>query len=462
MVNQISLTNGRSKKYSQLIENIPSIEGRLQVFKSLVENFPNEAHFWGHLARFYSIELKQYKEALEAVEEAINLSPTDHLLYHMKGMCLRSKLYDLMNQRLKQNSYPPDELKEIRKLVIEAGEQFSKTRKIDTNNEPGYISHIQLLIRVIEFGYSVSIEKSIKKSIEEFLASKSSAWYLELLDLAEELLENVGRLREGEKPDKFVVQCQANLAKLYQDYNQVIQRWNSLLDNKDVYHPPVRRQLVRAYVAKRSGSWDELKPNEIERVLELLEQNILQEPESDKNIRLWFQAARRSFKQNIDSAIEKLTYWRANTDALDATYYLYVLYVIKALDGSTLASNNAKELIQESFSKSQLLRNHNFSFEWYGNENEAGMKRLVYHQRLGEKDTNADFYKNVSLLTLVHGRISEIKSGKAGKVEMASGLEAFFVPSREGYIRGRDENKAVKFHLGFSYAGLRAWKVQDL
>jgi hypothetical protein len=294
------------------------------------------------------------------------------------------------------------------------------------------------------------------------LASKSSTWYLELLDLAEELLENVARLREGEKQDKFVVQCQANLAKLYQDYNQVIQRWNSLLDNKDVYHPPVRRQLVRAYVAKRSGSWDELKPNEIERVLELLEQNILHEPESDKNIRLWFQAARRSFKQNIDSAIEKLTYWRANTHALDATYYLYVLYVVKALDGSTLASNYAKDLIQESFSKSQLLRNHNFSFEWYGNENEAGMKRLIYHQRLGEKDTNADFYKNVSLLTLVHGRISEIKSGKSGKVEMPSGLEAFFVPSREGYIRSRDENKRVKFHLGFSYAGLRAWNVQDL
>jgi len=61
MVNQILSTNGRSKKYSQLIENIPSIEGRLQVFKSLVENFPDEAHFWGHLARFYSIELQQYK-----------------------------------------------------------------------------------------------------------------------------------------------------------------------------------------------------------------------------------------------------------------------------------------------------------------------------------------------------------------------------------------------------------------
>jgi hypothetical protein len=457
MINQTSSSNDRSRKYSQLIENIPSLEGRLQVFKSLVENFPDEAHFWGHLARFYSITLKQYEEALASVEEAINLSPTDHLLYHMKGMCLRSKLYNLMEERLKQKSCSPDELKEIHKLVIEAGEQFSKTREIDPNNEPGYISHIQLLIRVIEFGYSLSG----KKTMEEFLTSTSSTWYLELLDLAEEFLENVARLREGEKPDKFVVQCKANLAKLYQDYNQVIQRWNSLLDNKDVYHPPVRRQLVRAYVARRSNAWDELKPNEIERILQLLEQNILQEPESDKNIRLWFQAARRSSKQNIDSALEKLTRWRANTGTLDATYYLYVLYAIKALDGSTLASNSAKELIQESIYKSQLLRNHNFSFEWYGKENETGIKRLVYYKQLGEKDVDHEFYKNVSQLTVVPGRISEIKSGKAGTIELSCGLEAFFVPSREGYIRGRDQNKTVKFYLGFSYAGLRAWKVED-
>lgn len=450
--------NELPKKFSDIIENIPSLEGRLQVFKCLVENFPDEAHFWGHLARFYSLTLKQYEEALEAVDEAITLSPTDHVLYHMKGMCLRSKLYNLMDECFKQKSCSSEQLKKIHNLVFETGEQFSQTREIDPNNEPGYISHIQMLIRVIEFGYTLSK----KSSMEEFLASASATWYLELLDFAEELLEKVSRLREGEKQDKFVVQCKANLAKLYDDYNQVIQRWNSLLDNKDIYHPPIRRQLVRAYIARRSNAWDELKPNEIERILQLLEQNILQEPESDKNIRLWFHAARRSSKQTIDTAIEKLTYWRDNTGAIDATYYLYVLYAIKALNGSSLASNNAKELIRESIHKSQFFRNHNFSFEWYGNESEYGMKNLIYHKQLGEKDVKNDFYNNVSQLSLVLGRISEIKSAKAGKIELSCGLEAFFVPTREGYIRGRDQNKAVKFYLGFSYAGLRAWKVENV
>ncbi|MBD2560514.1 MULTISPECIES: tetratricopeptide repeat protein [Nostoc] len=458
MINQNAYKNEfNNKKFSDLIENIPSAEGRLEVLKCLVENFPDEAHFWGHLARFYSIALKQYKEALEAVEKAINLSPSDHVLYHMKGMCLRSKLYELMDECNNKNSCHPEKIEEIEKLVIDAGKQFSQTREIDQNNEPGYISHIQMLIRVIEFGYSVSN----KANIEEFIASDSSGWYLELLDLAEDLLENVRRLGEGEKSDKFVIQCQGNLANLYGDYNQVIQRWNSLLDDRNIYHPPIRRQLVRAYIARRSNSWNELKPKEIDRVIQLLEQNLLQEPESDKNIRLWFQATRRYSRANIDTAIEKLTYWRGNTGALDATYYLYILYVIKALNGSTLAVKSAQELIRKSLEKSENLRNRNFSFEWYGNEHENGIKKLIAHKELGDKDKNTEFYRDVSKLSLVSGRITSFKGRKAGTIQLACGLEAFFVPSREGYTQDKDNNKRVKFYLGFSYTGLRASKLQD-
>ena len=51
---------------------------------------------------------------------------------------------------------------------------------------------------------------------------------------------------------------------------------------------------------------------------------------------------------------------------------------------------------------------------------------------------------------------------KKGRIEIRGGLEAFFVPGKSGLHAGRDENVPVKFYLGFSYDGPRAWAVQRI
>ena len=59
-------------------------------------------------------------------------------------------------------------------------------------------------------------------------------------------------------------------------------------------------------------------------------------------------------------------------------------------------------------------------------------------------------------LTRVRGRVARINGPQAGFIELAGGLEAFFVPARSGLSRG-SENTPVLSFLGFSYDGLRAW-----
>lgn len=445
-------------KFSQLIEDIPSEAGRLQILLHLVNLFPQEAHFWGHLARFYSTVQKQPADAIQAVNKAIELSPNDPLLYHMKGMCRRSQIYSIIDQWKNRMDCPVDKVEELKKLVHETSSQFGIVRKLDSTNVHGYISHIQCLIRVIDFGFSISG----KDSRAEFLVSPSARWYQEIFDLAEDLLENADRIREGEKRGPYIEDCEMKLAELYGDYSRVLEGWNNLLIRQDIYRPPIRRQVVRTYVAKHSNGWDDLEPREIERIIQLLEENILEEPASSKNIRLWFQAARRSSIQNIDSAIERRTYWRANTDQLDAVYFLYILYVLKSLDGSTLATTNAQDLIRECSQKARSLRNRNYCFEWYGKKN--GLKKLVHHSQLGDRDEESDF-KNNEHLSLIRGRITKIIGPEAGQIELSSGLMAFFIPARGkkqgGYLKGRDENQIVDLYLGFSYDGLRARNVRD-
>ncbi|MBE9546235.1 MAG: hypothetical protein IMF10_01905, partial [Proteobacteria bacterium] len=143
---------------------------------------------------------------------------------------------------------------------------------------------------------------------------------------------------------------------------------------------------------------------------------------------------------------------------------LYVLYVLKTIDGSSFATDIAKELIRESSQKARSLRNRNYCFEWYGNG--VGMNKLIHHSRLGERDDEKNFFRNASLLKMARGRISKLSGPEAGQIEFSSGLEAFFIRARGdkigGYQRGRDENCAVQFYVGFSYDGLRAWEVRDV
>jgi hypothetical protein len=194
-------------------------------------------------------------------------------------------------------------------------------------------------------------------------------------------------------------------------------------------------------------------------MVELLEANVLEEPASNDNVKLWFRAYRQSRHQDIDVAIDKLSIWRANGDSVEANYYLYVLHALKAINGVESEVPKAEDLIRISQEKARGLRNRTNSFEWLGRG--KGLARLVHYSDLGDWDERSDFYLNSELLARVEGRVSAINRPEKGAVELGStGLTVFFVPGKGGFYKGRDENRKVEFFLGFSYDGLRAWDVR--
>jgi hypothetical protein len=128
-------------------------------------------------------------------------------------------------------------------LVAEAEKAFDSAREIESAEEHAFVSHIQLLLRALDFGFRVS---GIATR-EEFLAVEGT--FREMVDRAETLFEDLQRLREGQEPSHYYTSCQTGLDELYGDHSRVIERWTNLLDRQDVYQPPVRRQLVRAYLS---------------------------------------------------------------------------------------------------------------------------------------------------------------------------------------------------------------------
>ena len=88
----------RQQQFSHFIQQVPVSEGRLRVLNALVESYPDEHHFWAHLARFHGNERKDFAEALVAADYAVGLSDHDPVVYHMRGQVRRNQVRELIRQ----------------------------------------------------------------------------------------------------------------------------------------------------------------------------------------------------------------------------------------------------------------------------------------------------------------------------------------------------------------------------
>ena len=434
--------------FAQIIQDIPSPEGALEVLRFLTEVYPEEAHFWAHLGRFHSRGRRDWLSAVECIDRALEIDNEDSVLHHMKGMALRASLYDAMSSAVALDT--------LLAIARRASESFERGRSINPEDEHGYISEAQMLIRLLEHA-----GRGVMDGVWGYMASRDAdPWLREGLQRAEGLLELVRRSREGESGSTYEASCRARIDALYGRHEKALQTWDSLLARPGVYGPPIRRQVVWAYLARRKRVWDRLTNREADRIVELLEQNLREEPDRESNLRLWVQAVRRATTPpSVERVIERVTYWRANSDSLDAVFYLYVMHALLCIDGLVTARDAVTRFVEESRQKGRFRRNRTASSEWLGGGRD--LRRLVHHSQLGEWNQDKQFWRDSRRLERVDGRIARISGPQAGELELTSGLKAFFVPGRGNFTRGQDENRQVSFFLGFSYEGLRAWEVKS-
>lgn len=440
----IGNTSERSgEKFNQLISDIPK-EEQLPIFLKLHELFPTNAHFCSHLARYYAIEEKNAVEALAYADKAINISPEDPLLHHIKGICLRSIMYQKIQKCLNEGTYQAAKRKLYDEIVVEllpkAAHEFEASRKLNKGSidEFGYISHVEMLLKVFDF--SQKYEGLSKMEIVTNAYQPYADWIDDCHNLLETLENYYNNSADGvsERYDT----CEHNLRLLYEDYGSIIQKLTNQMDNSK--HPQmVRRNIVRTYFYR--GDYTN-KEKTIGQITTLMEQNILEEPNNERNFFLWFKAARYSKYLRIDEILAKLAQWSSLSPSIDVTFYHYVFYAIKALNGSSIAAQTCRRLIEECKNKGG---NKKIGIrEWYG----KAPQKLLSNLDVKPSDNQDAFYR-------VEGVVSGYEHAGAAKIITDQGLEVFFNPGKNNITKD-NLNSSVTFFLGFSYDGLRAENVE--
>ncbi|MEU0378602.1 hypothetical protein ABZ093_15085 [Streptomyces cyaneofuscatus] len=441
----------RTGTYTELLQQM-TVPGRKQVMHALVQTFPNESHYWGHYGRLLSYDSRDFQGALGALDKAISLASSDPQLHHMRGMVFRNEIRSVIENRTRSQEDIRTREGRILELVESARSSFDKATELDDSSEYGHIALAQMCINVIEFGYS----QSGAATYSEFLARHSAGAYRALMEEAENALDAVLEIRGSDRQSYRAEEAEAELQKLYDNYQALLQGWRNLLSRADTYKPPVRRRLARAY-RQRNGSWRKASAHDVSQAVDLLNANLLDNPRDFTSLREWLHAA-RFLPASLDRAADYVTTWARTESTREALFYDYVLACLRVLEGQESAIEEYRLKLNRCRDRAIGFANrHSTAYEWLREGQELG--RLISHQDLREWNRR-EGEPPPAHLTRLRGRVSQIKSRASGTIDFGRGIQAFTVPSRAGLIRGVHENWPVTGLIAFRYDGPEAWAVE--
>lgn len=454
--------------FSQLLEDLGySDRNQRNVLMRLATSYPSEAHFWGHLARFCYEKAstpKDFEEAMQYVKKAFDANgESDFNLQHIAGMCKRRLL-----EYYKREDVHLD-FDEIKELIEEARGYFQESRRLNAKNIYAYISEIQLIVILIEYGKSLSKYPTYK----QFLFSRENEWYqeqyvsmLELIDETKILLsqmKTLGNTLRTHKSFDYLNKSESQTLNFVDDLSGMLSHLSAAIETALYEERPRLRQLYVRYLllskvkgdVKRLGeAWGMLSTKEQAKVESYLNSNIQQGNASIFSLRYWFQFIRKCRKDTpIDEILSRMEMLAQSSSAhplvqLEANYNILTLKAFSIIqDQDYFDTNKIKEIKELAEWCHTQSVNDKYIFDLLVHTNDiSGIEPY--------KD-NTDFSHCVRL----HGTISSIRSLAQGEIKLHCGLTAFFAPSKANLIGGQDETKEVTFVIGFRHDGLFALEV---
>ncbi len=333
-----------------------------------------------------------------------------------------------------------------------AARDFAKTRSHNPTDDHGYITHVQLILRIAE-ALKRAANVQYLDGLEGRLDDQQKEWLHENIVLAEDLLGQVRHARAAALPGDYESACLGRLSQLYGSFDAIISTWEDML-SRPGDKQAVRRALASAYLARRERKWADLPTSELNRIANLMDQNLSHDPTNPRDIRAWFQAYRRLPEFSFLEAFTRLDTWAGSGNSLDAHYYLYILHFLSWFSGDEQDDALVREELRRTHDLAAGRRS--FSYEWLGSS--AHECPLVHFDELGDWDDATNFWSNTAQLQRVTGSIQYVRGMQAGTIRVGHDLHAFFVPGTRFWRA--NTNDIVNFLLGFSYDGLRAWSVE--
>lgn len=463
-------------KFSPLVESIPLWTDRKKLFETLVSKFPQNPHYYNHLARLLAYGdnthtiLPQYEEAVEQAKKAIDIAidaeiaVTSHrtTLGCIYGQWIIHDIKsEIRNKKDGRLSYSYKQLIESFSLRYSlARAEFEASREsAEIHDSFCYFPQINLECEIIRHLIQFDLDRSLRQLLDQ--EPEFSLWYNEHLSIAVELASKMDERVENSK--SFQNEAHQKLLSISPDstHNLLIQL-NSLLQSNEPVDIRRRRALTYAAFVTNGCNWNKLERNALEIAEQCFRKNIMEASDSHKSsdIETWFELYRRTRYFQASEAQHILVDYMENGYRKEYLLSLIAFILLEAKSaGSSVSAVTSR--INEA---QRLARLHGINtvreYDFFVNSDVTGCPIMSM------ADVPRNAHGEPTGLKMFTGVVTEVEHTH-GKILLDQlNIEVTFIPNptsvtsdpKRVFTRS-DLSQPVALNLMFSYSGLRGWNV---
>lgn len=459
----------KKTKFSPLVESISLWTDKKALFDFLISKFPNNPHYYNHLARLLAAgdnENKispQYKDAVNEAKHAVEIASVATSTHNTTLGCIYGQwiLKDIKNEvkNKRNNRYSSDCCSLITDISVRynlARQQFEEARlNSDTYDSFSYFPQINLECEIILHLSELDNESDIGQILQHNTAFRE--WYEEHFSIATELILKM-KEQLGDKAN-FLAEAQRKLKLIsHSSVEAVNQELTDSLNNDAISSKRMRRSLVHLAYSLNGFNWNKANTETITLAEQCVRKNIEMGDEIQHksfDIETWFELYRRT--NYFDASVAQSMIADYMTESYRKNYLLLLVTFIMYKRGvSSVSTETIIRLISET---NRTARQHGLNtareHDVYIIETDCCPIVSVadVERRKGSPIKLEEFTGIITEVDQTHGKILLDKFN----------LDVTFIPNpvsadAETFSR-KDINSRVKLNLMFSYSGLRGWKV---
>lgn len=481
----------RKTNFSQLVETIPRWSERRLLFEKLIAKFPDNPHYYSHLARLLAIgDMRngidpQYELAVQMSQKAIDIAADEKNTHETTLGCIygwwinNDMQQEIMNKKRGRLAIGYTELIEnislrydLAKSAFENARQYLGEGKYESYS---FFPQIKMECTIIKNLLDYDLDRSPtqllkiarRKGHEDEATFRE--WYEEHFSIIMELYTQWHRYSKEDK--KLQKDARKRIMDIKEDFDDTIgERFDELLKSDLPSDRIYSRSLIHRFYAFNGFDWNNkgIKQENLNVAEKCARKNLMEGDEEHRahDLETWFELYRRVSYFKADDAQTYIADYAE--DGYRKEYLLFLMTFIMRKNGITSASAESviKRIIETKRKAEQQALNTLRELDVYKGNSQGIVGCPIVSISDASRDEKGEL-KNLETFT---GKVIEVGQ-TYGKILLDKlNLDVTFIPNPTSVSKDdpskrftrEDEGKLVKLNIMFAYSGLRGWNVTKI
>lgn len=465
-------------KFSQLLTTLYTRERCTDLMLHIAQKISWNPHYWNHLARLYLYPVTQKQSGVfpeiriaeTYAQKAIDCAESregegESIHYHVLGKVYTQQCSGEVKIALRERKSLSHALRVSQMSYKKACGAFDMCISSDKSGY-GLTGKLELIIKVLR-----TIEYQMHMSISQVLLSGSNGTneIAEMISEAGDLISQyIGQF--DIRSNAFRMAC-INFYEVAGNIRQLELMFKanaSTLKQESCANRAISTLFMKdGFKSDGNFSYDILSQGELKKIRDLMEMNITAGGDNNQDRIRWLESYRRLPESTLEGAYKFLMSWPRAEESMFVCYYRYVIaFLIYQKTGEVDFITVKRHLTQAvNLSQKSYGQDITSSLNYYGigeTASEMLIPRLVLdYEKTKEIRIEQNKAYRRERCKVLDGKIDEIRDGMITiHFHCGNNIGSFFAKSPNIYqISLENVGDPVKFFLGFSYSGMRAWDV---